>query len=132
MWSTRTGVLRQREGLMIVVRDVFQLKFGKSREALALWQEGSQFLRQGNKVKDMRLLTDVAGRFYTLVLETSYDTLADYESEMKESMTDEWRAWYQRFVPLVDRGHREIFNVVGSNVPPLKTAEERGRKTARA
>lgn len=117
---------------MIVVRDVFQLKFGKTREALALWQEGSQFLRQGNKVKDMRLLTDVAGRFYTLVLETSYDALADYESEMKESMTDEWRAWYQRFVPLVDRGHREIFNVVGSTVPPLKTAEERGRKTARA
>ena len=118
---------------MIVVRDVFQLKFGKAREAQALWEEGREFMRQGDKVKDMRLLTDLAGGpYYTLVMETSYDNLADFEGEMHEALNDEWRKWYQRFVPLVDGGHREIFNVVGKEVPRLKTAEERGRKTARA
>ena len=117
---------------MIVVRDVFQLKFGKAREAQALWQEGREFMK-GDKMKDMRILTDLAGGpYYTLVMETTYDTLTDFESEMHDTLNDEWRKWYQRFVPLVDGGHREIFNVVGKEVPPLKTAEERGRKTARA
>ena len=118
---------------MIVVRDVFQLKFGKAREAQALWEEGREFMRQGDKVKDMRLLTDLAGGpYYTLVMETAYDSLADFEGEMHEALNDEWRKWYQRFVPLVDGGHREIFNVVGKAVPPLPRAAERGRRAAHA
>jgi hypothetical protein len=118
---------------MIVVRDVFQLKFGKAREAQALWQEGRQFMQHGDKVKDVRILTDLAGGpYYTLVMETSYDSLAAFEGEMRDTLNDEWRAWYQRFVPLVESGRREIFNVVGSAVPPLPTAADRGRKAARA
>jgi hypothetical protein len=130
--STRARVLREQEGTMIVVRDVFQLKFGKAREAQALWQEGREFMKS-DKMKDMRILTDLAGGpYYTLVMETTYDSLADFEGEMHDTMNEDWRKWYQRFVPLVDGGRREIFNVVGTTVPPLKTAEERGRKTARA
>ena len=118
---------------MIVVRDVFQLKFGKAREAQALWREGSEFLRQGDKVKDLRILTDLAGGpYYTLVMETTYDSLADFEGEMGEAMNDEWRAWYQRFVPLVEGGRREILNLVGSPAPSLPSASARGREAARA
>jgi hypothetical protein len=25
---------------------------------------------------------------------------------------DEWRAWYQKFLPLVDSGYREILTIV--------------------
>jgi hypothetical protein len=25
---------------------------------------------------------------------------------------DEWKAWYQKFVPLVDSGYREVFTLV--------------------
>jgi hypothetical protein len=113
---------------MIVVRDVFQLKFGKAREAQALWQEGREFMKS-DKMKDVRILTDLAGgQYYTLVMETTYDSLADFEGEMHDTLNEEWRKWYQRFIPLVDGGRREIFNVVGKEVPPLKTAaESRGR-----
>lgn len=118
---------------MIVVRDVFQLKFGKAREAQALWQEGREFMRQGDRVKDMRILTDLAGGpYYTLVMETSYESLSEFEDEMQDVLNDQWRVWYQRFVPLVDSGRREIFNVVGSAVPPLPTAADRARQEARA
>ncbi len=27
--------------------------------------------------------------------------------------SEEWKKWYQKFVPLVESGYREVFNVVG-------------------
>ncbi|MDF1503390.1 hypothetical protein [Roseisolibacter sp. H3M3-2] len=117
---------------MILVRDVFRLRFGAAREAVALWQEGIEFVRAGRHVRDARLLTDLVGPFYTLVLETTYDDLESSACEMREVMGDAaWRGWYQRFVPLVESGHREMFTVVGSTVPPLSTASL-ARAAARA
>lgn len=111
---------------MILVRDVFQLRFGAAREAVALWREGLEFLRRSGVAHDVRLLTDLAGPYYTLVLESTYGSLSEFERGMRESMDDAaWRAWYARFVPLADSGRREIFNVVGSEVPPLPRAAAR-------
>ena len=117
---------------MILVRDVFQLRFGAAREAVALWREGLEFLRRSGGARDVRLLTDLAGPYYTLVLESTYDSLSAYDRDMHEAMTDEWRHWYARFVPLVQSGHREMFNVVGSEVPTLPQAAARERRTTGA
>lgn len=97
---------------MILVRDVFQLKFGKAREALTVWKEGFAISKKlgfgGN-----RLLTDLVGKYYTVVLESTYDSLADYEKAGKAvTANEEWRAWYQKLVALTETGHREIFNIV--------------------
>ncbi len=98
---------------MIVVRNVFQLKFGKAREAVAICKEGIALFQRLGFTKESRLLTDVSGNFYTLVLENSFDSLADFERGGKENMgKEEWRAWYARFSPLCEGGHREIFSVV--------------------
>jgi hypothetical protein len=99
---------------MIVVRNVFQLKFGKAREALAVWKEGRPlFQRLGMPMEKSRLLTDVSGPFYTLVHELSFDSLTDFEREGPKVMGDEqWHAWYARFSALCESGHREIFSVV--------------------
>jgi hypothetical protein len=94
---------------MIVVRDVFQLHFGKSKEALALMREGRELERKmGYPVS--RLLTDVAGTYYTLVSESNFESLADFEKVM--NFTPEWREWYAKFTPLVREGRREIYRVV--------------------
>jgi NIPSNAP len=114
---------------MIVVRDIFQLKFGKARDAVALWQDGLQFVRDSANARETRVLTDLVGQYYTLVLETTYDSLADFESTGPRLMTDQkWRDWYAKFTPLVEAGRREIFTVVGSATPSLGTAE-RARAT---
>ena len=100
---------------MVVVRNVFRLKFGKAREAIGYWKEGRSFMEKQKFGKGpIRILTDVAGsNFYTLVLENTFDSLADYEqSEARVLRNDEWRSRYQKFVPLVESGHREIFKVV--------------------
>jgi hypothetical protein len=98
---------------MIVVRDVFKLKFGKARDALAAWKEmGDYFRRTSNNAGQPRILTDLVGEYYTLVMETTWDNLSAWENEMQRGMHEtEWRTLYQKFTPLVESGYREILTV---------------------
>ena len=60
-----------------------------------------------------RILTDLTGQYYTLVLESTYKSLADYEETAQKEMSAQGMgALYQKFVPLVDSGRREIFTIV--------------------
>jgi hypothetical protein len=98
---------------MIVVRNVFRLKFGKARDALALWKEGREIARRTGSGEKMRAMTDLVGPFYTLVMEEEFQSLGDMERDMQREMgVEEWKVWYQKFVPLVESGYREIFTVV--------------------
>ena len=115
---------------MIVVRNVFKLKFCKAREAMELWKEGLNLMNESGSHNE-RLLTDLTGPFYTLVMESTYNNLTEYENLMStEVRTDQWRKWYQRFTDIVDSGYREIFSVV--NVPePTKLEREKAHAGAR-
>lgn len=97
---------------MILVRNVFQLKFGKAREAKALIKENEALhKKQGNT--SVRFLADVTGQFYTFVMETTYQNLSAYENSMVEIMgSKEFGEWYQKFTPLVESGRREIYTIV--------------------
>jgi len=97
---------------MILVRDIFQLRFGKAREATKLFQEGMDHMKNMSK-SPMRLLTDLTGPYYTFVMESTFENLAEFEKYFKSETTNtEWKNWYQKFVPLVESGRREIFNIV--------------------
>lgn len=97
---------------MIVVRDIFRLKFGKAKEALALWREGRETLRSLGHLPD-RMLTDLTGTYYTLVLETTYRNITEFEESLPAIFSNEkYQQWYQRFIPLAETGYREIFKVV--------------------
>jgi hypothetical protein len=98
---------------MIVVRNVFHLKFGKAREAVAAMKEGVAIQKRLGVDVNQRLLTDLTGSFYALVLELTLPNLAALESTLSKVMNDkDFHANYEKFVPLVESGHREIFNVV--------------------
>jgi hypothetical protein len=104
----------EEETIMILVRDVFQLKFGKAREAVSLWTEGLALAKKiGYGARSARMLTDLVGPYYTLVIETSFDSLSEYERAAQTVMgNDDWQAWYTKVVPLAEGGHREIFTIV--------------------
>lgn len=94
---------------MILVRDVFQLKFGKAREAVAAWKD----MRRYGNMGSMRILTDLVGPYYTLVLESTFNSLPEWEQQGRKIMGDpEWRKQYENILPLVESGHREVFNIV--------------------
>ena len=98
---------------MIVVRNTFRLKFGAAREAIAIMKEGLAIQKRAGVDVSQRLLTDLSGQFYTIVLELTLPNLAAIETTMSKVMGDkDWQANYQKFTPLVESGHREIFNVV--------------------
>ena len=98
---------------MILVRNVFRLKCGKAREAVALMKEGLELQKRAGFEGSSRLLTDVSGPHYTLVLEMTVPSLAAFEGVAPRVFGDkDFRANYEKFVPLVDSGHREIFTIV--------------------
>ena len=98
---------------MIVVRNVFHLKFGKAREALAAMKEGVAIQKRLGVDVNQRLLTDLTGPFYTLVLELTLPNLAALDTTLSKVMSDkEFHANYEKFVPLVESGHRDVFNLV--------------------
>ena len=100
---------------MIVIRNVFRLKFGKAREAVALMKEGRAIEKRvmTGLEYSSRVLTDVTGPFYTLVLELTVPDLATFENNAPRLFGDkEWQANYQKMTPLVESGYREVFSIV--------------------
>jgi hypothetical protein len=97
---------------MILVRDVFQLRFGKAREAKALWKKGAAISKKLGYGPG-RGMVDLVATYYTFVLETTYKNLADYEKALKKVLgTKEWGSWYQKFMQLAESGHREIYTIL--------------------
>ena len=102
---------------MVVIRNVFRLKFGKAREAVALFKEGIAIQKKvgaGAGVDfSTRLLTDLTGTFYTVVLEITVPNLGAFEAAAPKLMGDkDWQANYQKVAALVESGEREMFTVV--------------------
>jgi hypothetical protein len=102
---------------MMVIRNVFRLKFGKAREAIALFKEGLAIQKRVGAGAGIdfptRLLTDVTGPFYTVVLELTVPSLAAFEGAAPRLLGDkDWQANYQQIASLVESGSREIFTLV--------------------
>ncbi len=97
---------------MILVRDVFYLKFGKAKEAKALLKEGTALIGKIG-YSAPRFLTDFTGKSYRLIMESQWKSLGEWEETLKSAFGDKnWQDWYQKFVPLVETGEREILTIV--------------------
>jgi hypothetical protein len=97
---------------MIVVREVFYLKFGAAKPALELIKKSKE-LMQKFSMTPMKTMTDFTGHSYTLVLESEYESLSAFEKDMQSGFSnEEWQVWYEKFKPLVNSSFREIYKVV--------------------
>lgn len=98
---------------MIVVRNVFRLKFGQARPAAQVWKEGGALMHKVGLGGSYRLLSDLTGPSYTCVLEINFESLADFEKQSKSLMAmPEWRTWYEKLIPFCESGYREVFTLV--------------------
>jgi hypothetical protein len=104
-----------KESDMIVVRDIFQLKFGMAGQAIELWKQAMEINRRLGYGGSARMLTDLVGSpYYTVVLETTYESMWEFEEAIKKVLKNQdWRGIYSKIVPLTEKGRREILNVVG-------------------
>jgi hypothetical protein len=100
---------------MLLVRQVFQAKYGRGDELVSLFQELNQRMRDGGELSpQFRILTDASGSFFTVVTETEVESFAAWESGFRESMERPWmEEWFSRMMPLVESGSREFYTIVG-------------------
>ena len=95
---------------MIIVRDIFQLQFGKARDVIELIKEGRELFKAAGYPID-RVLTDITGEDYTLIMESRLENLSELETVLGNPPAG-WRDIYARIVPLVKSGRREILREV--------------------
>jgi hypothetical protein len=97
---------------MILVRNSFQLKFGKAKDAKAVMKDGMKNLTAPGLIEH-RAYMDLTGPFYTLVLENTWDSMGAFEKALADMGTNKaWQEWYSKLLPLVESGHREIYTVI--------------------
>jgi hypothetical protein len=112
---------------MIVVRNVFRLKFGMAREMKEQWANWKQLAPAAGAMRSYRVLTDFTGPSYSFILETEFDDLASYESGQKELFDNPaWRTFYSKVTPLVESGYREIYTVVDAGTADTMTRAAAG------
>jgi hypothetical protein len=97
---------------MIIVRNVFRLKFGEAKAVKALIPE-FQALNKKHGMTSHRALMDITGESYVLVFESGHASLTEFETRLQTMFSDaEWGKVYEKFKPYINSGYREIFTVV--------------------
>ncbi len=95
---------------MVVVRDVFQAKYGKTNDLVELFLEAK---RRFPEVGYNRILTDASGPFFTVIAEAEVGSLGEWEQRLTKIFSNpEFPTWFSRMEGLADSGHREFYNVV--------------------
>ncbi len=99
---------------MVVVRQVFQARYGRGNELVALFREfNARVEEEGGSGPRFRILTDASGRFFTVVTELEVENFAAWEAGFREAMARPWMEdWFGRMAPLVESGSREFYTVV--------------------
>ena len=104
---------------MLVVRDVFQAKYGQGDELVALFKEAAEYWRQSDQLltlRGFRILTDASGPFFTVVTEIEIESFAVWPQFMAaEFALPQFADWFARMTPLVESGRREFYNLVTSD-----------------
>jgi hypothetical protein len=100
---------------MILVRTIFQAKFGKGGELAQQMASGMKDPSMPTPVgaKGWRLLTDLSsGPFDTVVLEGVWESLAAYEQGRAQMFSDpSFQEGMRGTVELIQSGHSELYTV---------------------
>jgi len=96
---------------MMIERNEFRIRFGKMKEAKSIWTEIFGLMKADKDVK-VRLLTDITGPAYTLVLELELRDFIHIGLKNYKWMTNTRIAeLYQQFVPICESSERTLYNI---------------------
>ena len=94
---------------MIVVRNTFTAKPGQAGKLATHMKE----VVAASNLRNVRILTDIAGDFNQVVMEHEVESLADFETLMQRYSTDpQIREKAKDYLDLWTTGKREIFRVI--------------------
>lgn len=97
---------------MLIVRDVFQAKYGQGDTLVALFHE---LERVAPPPSPFRILVDASGPFFTVVTETSVDDFSAWQHYGEAEMSNpHFGEWFRRMTEVVESGRREFYTLVES------------------
>ncbi len=97
---------------MILVRDIFQVKFGHMDQVLAaLRAQAESRAGSDGPVAVSRVLTDLSGSYFTLVMETRAESIDAYWSRLRAAFADSDRPEGDSIMSYVESGRREFFTI---------------------
>jgi hypothetical protein len=102
------------EKTMIIIREVFTAKPGQASKLAALFKKGF------SGYSNVRIMTDVVGKYNTVVVEMQMNSLAEFEKEMEEyrsgkpdpRISPEVAEEMSKYTEMYLTGRREIYRVV--------------------
>ena len=98
---------------MILVRMVFQARFGKANEVVSGFRRGQEIAREvfGDRVRS-RILTDLSGPFDTVVQELEVESLGEWERLRAMMFTDpRFREMQASGFDLIEGGRAEYYTI---------------------
>ena len=99
---------------MLIERNEFRLKFGKAKEGLAIWKEILEASKEaaGLNVPEMRLLSDISGDAYTIIMEMKIKNFNDINPKNYVWVTNRrFQDLYQSFIPLCESSYRTYYTI---------------------
>ncbi len=104
---------------MIVVRMVFQTKFGMSGQIASNFKESAAWMHEtlgGDAAVRVRILTDLSGPFNTVIQELEMESLAKWEQNRAKLFASprwhEMQAQMQATMPdAMESGHTEFYTL---------------------
>lgn len=113
---------------MILARTSFRLKFGKAKPSLALWKEIMEKTKGHEHSRPIRLLSDLSGPSYTIVLDMQLRGFTDLGVTTHMWHTEpSIRELYPQFVELCDTADSDLFHLeheVGDTELPVGSIVE--------
>ncbi len=95
---------------MVLARDVFQVKYGQMDAVLAAFKEAAESLSGGPM--GFRILTDVSGPHFTLVIESIAESVDAHRARMMANFEDpELAASMGKISQFFESGRREYYTV---------------------
>jgi hypothetical protein len=100
---------------MILVRQVFQVPVGRSREVAGMiMQRAAQFSGTAGAQLHGRVLTDLTGPFGTVVFEIEVESLAEWERVQAALATQPQGAQGSSDAPPITGGYQEFYTLEGT------------------
>ena len=97
---------------MIVIRDVFRCKPGKAKVLIEQFKTAMPLMIGDENMGKVRILVDAVSTYWTVVLESEAENLAEFEKRMSEMKpSPEAEKAMEGYMDNVDGGYREIFRV---------------------
>ena len=97
---------------MILIRNIYQLKFGRIDQAVGLFQRMPEVAGRASATVRQHALTDISGPMYTFVSELLAPSLARWEQARSEFYDQPgFEEWFREFQQVVQVGHQDFFTV---------------------